>query len=207
MTRCAVLVSGGGANLQPILDLRETVPELELVGVVSSTAEAFALDRAKKAGVPTYLVERALFPNASSFCSALKNKLLDLDAELVVCAGFTERLGFSLLHFFRNRVIAVQPVLFPAYCTGTLDPVRALRDTLDRGVRIAGATAYFMGLEDNGYGPIILQRPVPVLQTDNLSLLTERIMRDGEWKVLPAAVQLYCQGRLRVSGERVLILE
>ncbi len=207
MTKTAVLVSGGGANLQPILDLREKLPEMELVGVISSSAEAYALERAQNAGVPTYLVERALFPNVGSFCSALKNKLLDLDAELVVCAGFAERLSFSLLHFFRNRVIAVQPVLFPAFCTGTLDPVRALRETLATGVRVTGATAYFMGLEDNGYGPIILQKPVKVLQTDTVGELTERIMREGEQQVLPAAVALYCTGRLRVPAEKVIIAE
>ena len=205
MTKTAVLVSGGGANLQPILDLWPELPELDLVGVISSTAEAFALDRAKKAGAPTYLVERAMFPNSGSFCNALKNKLQDLDAELVVCAGFTEKLSFSLLHFFRNRVIAVQPVLFPAFCTGTLDPLRALRETLDAGVRIAGATAYFMTLEDNGYGPIIVQKAVRVLQSDSVGELTERIMRQGEWQVLPEAVRLYCQGKLRVAAEKVVI--
>ena len=207
MTKTAVLVSGGGANLQPILDLRESLPEMELVGVISSAAEAYALERARNAGVPTYLVERSLFPNSGSFCSALKNKLQDLDAELVVCAGFTEKLSFSLLHFFRNRVIAVQPVLFPAFCTGTLDPVRAMRETLSTGVRVTGATAYFMTLEDNGYGPIILQKPVKVLQGDSLAELTERVMREGEWQVLPAAVRLYCTGRLRVTTEKVVISE
>ena len=207
MTKTAVLVSGGGANLQPILDLRQSLPEMELVGVISSSAEAYALERAKNAEVPTYLVERALFPNSGSFCSALKNKLLDLDAELVVCAGFTEKLSFSLLHTFRNRVVAVQPVLFPAWCAGTLDPVRAVRETLATGVRITGATAYFMTLEDNGYGPIILQKPVRVLQTDSVGELTERIMREGEQQVLPAAVKLYCTGRLRVAAEKVIITE
>ena len=207
MTKTAVLVSGGGANLQPILDLRERLPELELVGVISSSAEAYALERAKRAEVPTYLVERSLFPNQGSFCSALKNKLIDLDAELVVCAGFTEKLSFSLLHFFRNRVIAAQPVLFPAFCSGTLDPVQALRDTLRTGVRITGATAYFMSLEDCGYGPIIVQRAVEVRQTDSLTELTERLMREGEWEVLTEAVTLFCQGKLRVAAEKVMISE
>ena len=146
-----------------------------------------------------------MFPNSGSFCTALKNKLQDLDAELVVCAGFTEKLSFSLLHFFRNRVIAVQPVLFPAFCTGTLDPLRALRETLDAGVRIAGATAYFMTLEDNGYGPIIVQKAVRVLRSDSVGELTERIMRQGEWQVLPEAVRLYCQGKLRVAAGKVVI--
>ena len=203
--RTAVLVSGGGANLQPILDLRERLPEMELVGVISSSAEAFALERAKKAGVPTYLVERALFPNSGSFCSALKNKLQDLDAELVVCAGFKEKLSFSLLHFFRNKVIAVQPVLFPAFCTGVLDPAKALHETLALGVRVTGATAYFMTIDDNGYGPIIAQQTVPVLQSDSVGELTTRVMEEGEWKVLPAAVELYCKGRLRVAADKVLI--
>ena len=209
MTKTAVLVSGGGANLQPILDMHQLgeVPSLEMAGVISSVADAYAIERAKRCGVPTYIVERTIFPNNASVCNALLNKLRDIDAELVVCAGFTERLNYPLLRFYRNRVIGVQPVLFPAYCTGELDPLGALRKTLDLGVRVAGATAYFMGEEDNGYGPIISQQPVPVFGADTVTTLGDRIMRKGEWVVLPRAVRLYCEGKLLVAGGRVIINE
>ena len=207
--KTAVLVSGGGANLQPILDmyqLRE-VPELEVVAVISSAPEVYALERAKRCRVPAYVVERALFPNNASFCNALLNKLRDVDAELVVCAGFTERLNYPLLRFYRNRVINAQPVLFPAFCTGELDPLGALRKTLELGVRVTGATAYLMGEEDNGYGPIIVQQTVEVRGNDTVASLGDRVMREGEWAVLPKAVKLYCEGKLTVAGEKVIISE
>lgn len=209
MTKTAVLVSGGGANLQPLLDMYQfgEIPELELTAVISSVPDAYALERASMCRIPTYVVERALFPNNASFCNALLNKLRDVDTELVVCAGFTEKLNYPLLRFFRNRVIAAQPVLFPAFCTGELDPFTALRKTLELGVRIAGATAYFMSEEDNGYGPIIVQEAVEVLPGDTPAALSDRLMRKGEWVVLPRAVKLYCEGRLRVEGGAVIISE
>lgn len=207
MARVSVLVSGGGANLQSILDachFRET-PEMELGAVISSVPEAYALERARASGVPAYVVARELFPNHASFCNALLAKLRDLDTDLVVTAGFTEKLNYPLLHFYRERVIAVQPALFPAFCDGGFDPVRALERTLRLGLRWSGATAYFMTEEDNGYGPVILQQPVEVLPGDSMASLQERIMRQGEWLVLPRAVALFCQGKLSVVGERVSI--
>lgn len=209
MTRASILVSGGGANLQPILDLARSgeAPELRLAAVISSASEVYALERAKSAGVPSYLVERNLFPNAATFCSALLNKLKDVDTDLVICAGFTEKLNYPVLRFYRHRVIGVQPVLFPAFCTGELDALRAVQRTIDLGVRVTGATAYFMGEEDNGYGPIIAQQAVEIQRTDTVASLSARIMRDGEWVVLSRAVRLYCEGKLRVLGGRVFISE
>ena len=209
MTRVSVLVSGGGANLQPLLDLYRSgaEAEFELSAVISSVEGAGALDRAKAAEVPTYLVERAMFPNSASFCNALLNKLRDLDTDLVVCAGFMEKLNYLLLRYYKNRVVNVQPVLFPAFCAGELDAVRAVKRTLDLGVRITGATSYFMSEEDNGYGPIITQKVVEIRSFDNVATLSERIMRQGEWAVLTEAVRLYCAGRLQVANGRVIILE
>lgn len=209
MTKTAVLVSGGGANLQPLLDMYQfgEIPGMELAAVISSVPNAYALERAKMCRIPTYVVERALFPNNASFCNALLNKLRDVDSDLVVCAGFTERLNYPLLRFFRNRVIGVQPVLFPAFCAGEMDPLRAVGKTLELGVRVAGATAYFMGEEDNGFGPIIAQEAVEVLPNDTMATLSDRLMRKGEWVALPRAVKLYCEGRLRVEGGAVVILD
>lgn len=207
MTRSAVLVSGGGANLQPLLDmcLFGEAPELQLAAVISSADGVYALERAKNAGVPTYLVERAMFPNNASFCNALLGKLRDLDIELVICAGFTEHLSYPLLRFYRNRVINAQPALFPAFCTDRFDPLRAVEETLRLGVRVTGATAYFPGEEDNGFGPIIAQQAVEVRPGDTAAMLTDRIMREGEWVVLPKAVRLFSEGRLRVEGRTVII--
>lgn len=207
MTKTVILVSGGGANLQAILDFCyfNEIPEMEPVAVISSAPRVYALQRAQSAGIPTYVVERGLFPNNASFCNALLGKLRDLDAELVVTAGFSEKLNYPLLHQFQNRVINVQPALFPAFCGESFDPISALEQTLELGLRCTGATAYFMGEEDNGFGPIILQQSVEVLPGDTVAALQERIMRKGEWYVLPRAVQLFCQGRLRLEGRRVII--
>ena len=207
MTRVSVLVSGGGANLQPILDmyLAGNVPELEVVAVVSSAERAGALDRARLAGVPAYLVERAMFPNNASFCSALLNKLRDIDTDLVVCAGFKEKLNYVFLRYYKNRIINVQPVLFPAFCVGELDAIKALNLALELGVRVTGATSYFMTDEDNGYGLIISQKVVEIRPGDTVVTLSERIMRQGEWAALAEAVQLYCEGRLHVVNKCVVI--
>ena len=207
MTKTAVLVSGGGATLQALLDLCyfEELPGLELTAVISSAPGVYALERAQNAHVPTYVVERALFPNNASFSNALQGMLRDLDIELVVCAGFAEKLGYALLHAYRGRVINVQPALFPAFCADGFDPVRAVEETLRRGVRVTGATAYFMGEEDNGFGPIIAQRAVEVLPGDTAASLSERIMRQGEWPALAEAVGLCCAGRLTLEGDRVEI--
>ena len=152
MARVSVLVSGGGANLQAILDayhFRET-PNMEIGAVISSVPEAHALDRARSAGIPAYVVARELFPNHASFCNALLNKLRDLDTDLVVTAGFAEKLNYPILHFYRGRVIAVQPALFPAFCDGGFEPVKALEQTVRLGLRWTGATAYFMTEEESG---------------------------------------------------------
>ena len=207
MTKTAVLVSGGGATLQALLDLCyfEELPGLELTAVISSAPGVYALERAANARVPAYVVERALFPNAASFSNAILGKLRDLDISLVVCAGFAETLSYGLLHAYRDRIINVQPALFPAFCGERFDPVRAVEETLRRGLRVTGATAYFMGEEDNGFGPVISQKAVEVLPEDTPARLSERIMRQGEWPALVEAVGLFCAGRLSVEGERVVI--
>ena len=208
MAKTAVLVSGGGATLQALLDLRyfEELPGLEITAVISSAPGVYALERAKIARVPAWVVERALFPNSASFSNALLGKLRDLDIELAVCAGFSEKLSYGLLHAYRGRIINVQPALFPMFCdSGRFDASFAVEETLRRGLRVTGATAYFVGEEDNGFGPVIAQRAVEVLPDDTVSTLSDRVMRQGEWPALTEAVGLYCAGRLRIEGERVVI--
>ena len=209
MARVSVLVSGGGANLQPVLDLYRGggLPSLEFAAVISSSSEAYAARRAERADIPVYIVERSMFPNGVSFCNALLNKLRDVDAEYVACAGFAEKLNYPLLHYYKNRVISAQPVLFPAYCQGTLDPARAVKDTIDLGVRVTGATAYFMTEDDNGFGPIILQEAVAVREDDTPAALAQRIMTQGEQSVLPRALRLASERRLRVIDGRVWIMD
>jgi len=208
MTRTAVLVSGGGGNLQPLLDLAASgeAPNTEIAAVISSVPGVYALERAKRAGVPGYVVERALFPNNASFCNALLGKLRDLDIDLVVCAGFAEKLTYALLHFYRGRVIGVQSALFPAFCEeGRFDPMKAISLTMRLGLRITGATAYFYGEEDTGCGAIITQKAVAVASWDTAATLSERLMRDAEQPALIEAVKLFCSGRLKIEGDSVTI--
>ena len=200
-------MSGGGATLQALLDLCyfEELPGLEIAAVISSAPGVYALERAKNARVPAYVVERALFPNSASFSNALLGKLRDLDIELAVCAGFTEKLSYGLLHAYLGRIIGVQPALFPMFCDGGFDPARAVEETLRHGMRVTGATAYFLTEEDNGVGPIITQKAVPVLPEDTPAALSERIMRQGEWPALTEAVGLFCAGRLKLENGRAVI--
>lgn len=204
MIRGAVLVSGGGTKLQSLLDsvYFGEIPNFELVAVISSNKEAYALKRAQTAGVPTYVVEPELFPTTSSYSMAMSNKLRDMDVDLVVCAGYKMPLG-AVAANYKNRVIGVYPSLIPAFenCEGSVH-----RAVLERGTKITGATAYF-ATEEGGIGPIIMQKAVEVLPEDDVTSLRARVIEDAEWELLPGAVKLFCQGRLQIHANRVIIQE
>ncbi len=200
MVKTAVLVSGGGTNLQAVMDahLFGEIPNCELTAVISSDPDAYALIRAKSANIPAYVVDRSMFPNSATFSTALQQKLEDLDIELVVLAGYTEVLGGVILRAYENRIVNVFPSLLPAFgnCDGaTLEPYE---EALRAGVKLSGATAYFVTAENNG--PIILQKAVEVWEGDTPKTLQRRIMEEAEWKILPRALALYCQGNLRVEN-------
>ena len=202
MIRGAVLVSGGGTKLQALLDsvYFGEIPNFELVAVISSDREAYALTRAKTANVPAFVVEPELFPTTSSFSLAVSNKLRDMDVELVMLAGYKMPLG-AVAKSYKNRIIGVYPSLIPAFedCPGSVH-----RAVLERGVKITGATAYFASPE-GGIGPIIMQKAVEVKQDDDVDSLRSRVMEEAEWKLLPQAVTLFCQDRLEIRGSRVII--
>lgn len=202
MTRGAVLVSGGGTKLQALLDsvYFGEIPDFELVAVISSDEEAYAMTRAKTAKVPAYTVDPALFPTTSSYSMAVANKLRDMDVDLVILAGYKMPLG-TVASAFKNRIIGVYPSLVPAFenCQGSVH-----RAVLERGAKVTGATAYFASAE-GAIGPIILQKTVEVRQDDDVDALRSRVMEEAEWKLLPQAVTLYCQGRLEIRGARVFI--
>ncbi len=203
VVKTVILVSGGGTNLQAIMDahLFGEIPNCELTAVISSDPEAYALIRAKSANLPTYVVDRSLFPNEQSFNTAVEQKLQDLDAELVVLAGYVHPLGAGTLKAYENRIVNVYPSLLPAFgeCDGnTMEPYE---QAIRAGVKLSGATAYFV--TGGQTGPIILQQAVEVWEGDTPKTLQRRIMEEGEWKLLPKAVALYCQGQLRVADGAV----
>lgn len=206
MIKTAVLVSGGGTNLQAIMDahLFGEIPNCELTAVISSDPEAYALIRARSANIPAYVVDRSLFPNHVTFSTALQQKLEDLDIELVVLAGWIHPISGSILRAYENRVINTFPSLLPAFglCSGsTMEPYE---QALQAGVKLSGATAYFVTAEATG--PIILQQAVEVWEGDTPKTLQRRIMEEAEWKLLPRALALFCQGSLHVENGVVHIV-
>ena len=202
MVRAAALVSGDGTQLQAILDsiYFKEIPDFELVAVISSQREAYAMKRALSAGVPAYVVDPELFPTMTSHSMAIANKLRDMDIELVILAGYELPLGV-VPYQFKNRIIGTFPALFPAFEDTEGDIYRA---ALERGVKVTGATAYFADA-DGRVGSIISQKAVDVLPDDTPESLRRRVMEECEWKLLSEAVTLYCEHKLSVHGSRVLI--
>ena len=202
MIRAAALVSGDGARLQAILDSMyfKEIPDFELVAVISTARDAYAMKRALNAGVPAYVVDPELFPNATSHSMAVANKLKDMDVELVILAGYDMPLGV-IPYQFKNRIIGTFPALYPAFEDTEGDIQRAV---LERGVKLTGATAYFAD-GDGRVGSIILQRAVEVRQDDTPETLGRRVLEEAEWRLLSQSVSLYCSGKLKLRGNRVLI--
>ena len=207
MVKTAVLVSGGGTNLQAIIDakLADRIKNCELAAVVSSKPDAYAIQRAQNAGIPVFIVERAVFPNRATFTKAMLDKLQDLEIELVVYAGFNFILDRPLIDAYRNKIINIHPALIPSFCGPGFYGLRVHEAALAHGVKLTGATAHF-ATEICDDGPIILQKAVPVLNDDTPETLQRRVMEEAEWKILPEAISLFCEGRLEVEGRRVRIM-
>jgi len=206
MVKTAVLVSGGGTNLQAVIDanLFGEIKNFELSAVISSNPEAYANERARYAGIPVYIVERSIFPNRKSFTKALLDKLQDLEIELAVYAGFNYITDFQLTKVYKNRIINIHPSLIPSFCGPGFYGLRVHEAALQQGVKVTGATAHFVtDVVDDG--PIILQKAVPIHEDDTPKTLQRRVMEDAEWKILPEAISLFCEGRLKVEGNIVRI--
>lgn len=206
MVRTAVLVSGDGTNLQSIINSRNygKIKNCELAAVISSKPDAYALTRAKSAGIPTFAVDYSHFPNRASFNEAMYQKLISLDIELVVLAGFMVVLGAPIIGAFENRIINIHPSLVPSFCGEGFYGIRVHEEALNYGVKVSGATAHFATAKADA-GPVILQRAIEIVEGDTPDALQKRIMEEVEWKILPEAISLYCEGRLSVTGRIVHI--
>jgi len=206
MVRTAVLVSGGGTNLQAIIDanLFGEIKNCELSAVISSNPQAYAIERAQYASIPVYIVDRSIFPNRLSFTKALLDKLQDLEIALVVYAGFNYILGHQLIKVYENKIINIHPSLIPAFCGPGFYGLRVHEAVLDYGAKVTGATAHF-ATEIADDGPIILQKAVEIFEDDTPQVLQRRVMEEAEWKILPAAISLFCERRLVVEGRKVRI--
>ena len=199
--RIAVLVSGGGTNLQALIDAqgRGELVNGEIAAVLSSSPDAYALERARKAGIPGYVLPRG---DARAVTAALVERLQALDIDLVVMAGFMTIVTEELFQAYPNAVLNIHPSLIPSFCGVGCYGLHVHEKALAYGVKVSGATVHFV-TEECDAGPIVLQKAVEVLPDDTPETLQRRIMEQCEWKLLPRAVSLFCQGRLRVEGRKV----
>lgn len=203
----AVLVSGGGTNLQALIDAqaRGELVNGEIAAVISSNPGAYALERAAKAGIPGYVVARKEFPSSQAMTAALVEQLRALDIDLVVLAGFMVILTGEMVRAFPNAILNVHPALIPSFCGAGYYGLHVHEAALAYGVKLTGATVHFVNEEPDG-GPIVLQRAVEILEGDTPEVLQRRVMEQAEWHILPQAVSLFCEGRLCVEGRIVHIL-
>ena len=207
MKKIAVLVSGGGTNLQALIDAqhRGEIIGGEITAVIASKLGVFALERAERAGIPGYVVCRKEFDSNRAMTVALVEKLKELEIDLVVLAGFMTIITEEMVQAYPNAIINVHPALIPSFCGEGFYGLHVHEKALEYGVKLSGATVHFVSEECDG-GPIILQKSVSVEEGDTPETLQRRIMEQAEWKILPEAVSLFCQDRLRVEGRIVHIL-
>ena len=207
MMKTAVLVSGGGTNLQAILDAVSAgvITDTEICLVLSNNKNAFALERARRAGVPAEALSPKDFPTREAFNHRLLERVRESGAQLVVLAGFLCVIPPEMVETYPNRIINIHPSLIPSFCGTGYYGLKVHEAALEKGVRVSGATVHFV---DRGTdtGPIILQKAVKVLPGDTPKDLQKRIMEQAEWKLLPEAIQLIAHGRVRTEGRRVTIL-
>lgn len=208
LKRIAVLVSGGGTNLQALIDAqaRGGLKNGSIAAVVSSKEGAFALERAAKAGIPSCVVARKDFPDSRSMTVALVERLRALEIDLVVLAGFLHILTEEMVSAYPNAILNVHPALIPAFCGAGYYGLRVHERVLEYGVKVTGATVHFVNEEPDG-GPIVAQKAVEVREGDTPAVLQRRVMEEAEWVLLPQAVSLFCEGRLTVEGRTVKIKE
>ena len=206
MTKIAVLVSGGGTNLQALIDAQQAgmFGEGEITAVISSKAGAYALERAARANIPGYVIPRKEFDSNRAMTVALVEKLKELEIDLVVLAGCMVIFTEELVRAYPNAIMNVHPALIPSFCGEGYYGLHVHEKALQYGVKLSGATVHFVTEECDG-GPIIAQQAVPVLPGDTPETLQKRIMEQAEWKILPEAVSLFCQGRISVEGRTVII--
>ena len=207
MVRIAVLVSGGGTNLQALIDAqsRGELKNGRIAAVLSSRPDAYALERAARAGIPGYVVARKDFASNREMTIALVDKLRELNIGLVVLAGFLHILTGEMVDAFPNAILNVHPALIPSFCGAGYYGLHVHEAALAYGVKLTGATVHFVNEEPDG-GPIVLQKAVEILEGDTPEVLQRRVMEQAEWHILPQAVSLFCEGRLRVEGRIVHIL-
>lgn len=206
MLKIVVCVSGGGTNLQAIIDgiADGTITNTEIVGVISNNKNAYALERAKQAGISAICISPKDYETREIFNDALLDGVLALKPDLIVLAGFLVNIPPQMIQAFRNRIINIHPSLIPSFCGVGCYGLKVHEKALARGVKVSGATVHFVD-EGTDTGPIIMQKAVEVMQGDTPEVLQRRIMEQAEWVILPKTIDLIANGKISVEDNVVYI--
>lgn len=206
MLKIVVCVSGGGTNLQAIIDgvNNGTITNTEIVGVISNNKNAYALERAQKAGIPAVCISPKDYETRDIFNDALLKGVQELNPDLVVLAGYLVTIPAQMIKAYTNRIINIHPSLIPSFCGVGYYGLKVHEGALARGVKVSGATVHFVD-EGTDTGPIILQKAVEVKQGDTPKELQQRIMEQAEWIILPQAIDMIANGKVSVIDSKVNI--
>ncbi|MCI8293746.1 MAG: phosphoribosylglycinamide formyltransferase [Hespellia sp.] len=208
MLRTVVCVSGGGTNLQAVIDgvRNGVITNTEIVGVISNKKDAYALERAKKYQIASRCISPRDYADREAFHRGMMEALDAFAPDLIVLAGFLVVLPEAMIQKYRNRIINIHPSLIPSFCGKGFYGLKVHEAELEKGVRVVGATVHFVD-EGTDTGPIILQKAVNVEQGDTPETLQRRVMEEAEWKILPQAIDMIANGRVKVEDGKVILDE
>lgn len=208
MLKVVVLVSGGGTNLQAIIDAVAAgeITNTELIGVISNNKTVKSLDRARTAGIPAYSISPKDYEDREAFNDAFLTKVEQLGPDLIVLAGFLVKIPEAMVQKYSNRIINIHPSLIPSFCGVGYYGLKVHEKVLERGVKVTGATVHFVN-EGMDEGPIIAQKAVMVEEDDTPEILQHRVMEQAEWILLPRAIDDIANGRIKVEGHKVVRTE
>mgnify|MGYP004482309619 FL=1 len=208
MLRVLVCVSGGGTNLQALIDAIRTgkITDTEIVRVISNNPGAYALERAAAAGIEGVCVSPKEFSDREQFYDAFLEKVEEARPDLIVLAGFLVVIPEKLIQKYQNRILNIHPSLIPSFCGTGYYGLKVHEKVLERGVKITGATVHFVD-EGTDTGPIVLQKAVAVVPGDTPKSLQQRVMEEAEWELLPAAVNLFAHDRIQVKDGRAVVID
>lgn len=206
MLRVLVCVSGGGTNLQALIDSVEdgTVREAQIIRVISNNRNAYALERAKKHGIAAECISPKDYDSRDKFNKAFLQAVDLAEPDLIVLAGFLVVIPPEMIAKYRNRIINIHPSLIPSFCGTGCYGLKVHEKALERGVKVTGATVHFVD-EGTDTGPIILQKAVEILPDDTPQTLQKRVMEQAEWVLLPRAVELIAEGRVKIEDGRAVV--
>jgi phosphoribosylglycinamide formyltransferase-1 len=206
MLKIGVLVSGGGSNLQAIIDAIDTgyIQNAEIVAVISNVPSAFGIERAKTNNIPAYVVRKKDYKDISEFDNAIIENFEKHEVDLVLMAGFLAIVGEKLVNKYEGRMMNIHPSLIPAFCGAGYYGLKVHEKVLEYGVKVTGATVHFVTL-DADTGPIIIQKAVEIEQEDTAEILQKRVMENAEWVIYKEAVRLFVENKLKIEGNKVII--